>query len=125
MLRSCRFPATPSPRSASSLREPAAQSLFAGEKSYTQDLMLRGVVDGPSPSDAIARLTHERIRPTRLRTEVRTPQGLKLDAWKGAGSCPCSLAFRSRHMRVHFRQVAALDSLNAHCQIVTKRLAEG
>ena len=35
---------------------------LAGDSSYTQDLMLRGVVDGPSPNDAIARLTHERIR---------------------------------------------------------------
>jgi hypothetical protein len=24
--------------------------------------MLRGIVDGPSPDDAVARLTHERIR---------------------------------------------------------------
>lgn len=35
---------------------------LAGDSSYTQDLMLRGVVDGPSPDDAIARLTHDRIR---------------------------------------------------------------
>jgi N-acyl homoserine lactone hydrolase len=36
--------------------------LFAGDASYTEDLMLRGIVDGPSPDDAIARRTHERIR---------------------------------------------------------------
>jgi N-acyl homoserine lactone hydrolase len=36
--------------------------LLAGDSSYTQDLMLRGVVDGPSPDDAVARRTHERIR---------------------------------------------------------------
>lgn len=36
--------------------------LLAGDASYTQDLMLRGVVDGPSPDEAVARLTHERIR---------------------------------------------------------------
>jgi len=35
---------------------------LAGDSSYTQDLMLRGVVDGPSPDDAVARLTHQRIR---------------------------------------------------------------
>jgi N-acyl homoserine lactone hydrolase len=38
-------------------------SIFlAGDSSYTQDLMLRGIVDGPSPNDAVARLTHQRIR---------------------------------------------------------------
>ena len=36
--------------------------LLAGDASYTQDLMLRGIVDGVSPSVAAARLTHERIR---------------------------------------------------------------
>jgi glyoxylase-like metal-dependent hydrolase (beta-lactamase superfamily II) len=36
--------------------------LLAGDASYTQELMLRGIVDGVSPSDAVARLTHERIR---------------------------------------------------------------
>jgi N-acyl homoserine lactone hydrolase len=36
--------------------------LFAGDSSYTEDLMLRGVVDGPSPDDAVAQRTHERIR---------------------------------------------------------------
>jgi N-acyl homoserine lactone hydrolase len=36
--------------------------LLAGDSSYTEDLMLRGVVDGPSPDDAIARRTHARIR---------------------------------------------------------------
>jgi glyoxylase-like metal-dependent hydrolase (beta-lactamase superfamily II) len=36
--------------------------LLAGDSSYTQDLMLRGVVDGPSPDESVARLTHERIR---------------------------------------------------------------
>jgi glyoxylase-like metal-dependent hydrolase (beta-lactamase superfamily II) len=35
---------------------------LAGDSSYTQDLMLRGIVDGPSPNDAVARLTHQRIR---------------------------------------------------------------
>ena len=36
--------------------------LLAGDSSYTEDLMLRGVVDGPSTDEAAARLTHERIR---------------------------------------------------------------
>jgi N-acyl homoserine lactone hydrolase len=36
--------------------------LLAGDSSYTEDLMLRGVVDGPSPDDATARRTHARIR---------------------------------------------------------------
>ena len=36
--------------------------LLAGDSSYTQDLMLRGIVDGPSPDEAAAQLTHERIR---------------------------------------------------------------
>ena len=35
---------------------------LAGDSSYTQDLMLRGIVDGPSPDEATAQLTHERIR---------------------------------------------------------------
>ena len=35
---------------------------LAGDSSYTQELMLRGIVDGPSPEDAVAQLTHERIR---------------------------------------------------------------
>jgi glyoxylase-like metal-dependent hydrolase (beta-lactamase superfamily II) len=35
---------------------------LAGDASYTQDLMLRGVVDGPSPDDAVAQETHARIR---------------------------------------------------------------
>jgi N-acyl homoserine lactone hydrolase len=36
--------------------------LLAGDASYTQDLMLRGIVDGPSPDDGAARETHARIR---------------------------------------------------------------
>jgi N-acyl homoserine lactone hydrolase len=36
--------------------------LFAGDTSYTEDLMLRGVVDGPSPDDAVAQRTHARVR---------------------------------------------------------------
>jgi N-acyl homoserine lactone hydrolase len=36
--------------------------LLAGDSSYTQDLMLRGAVDGVSPDDAVARLTLDRIR---------------------------------------------------------------
>jgi N-acyl homoserine lactone hydrolase len=35
---------------------------LAGDSSYTQDLMLRGVVDGPSTDDSVVRLTHQRIR---------------------------------------------------------------
>jgi glyoxylase-like metal-dependent hydrolase (beta-lactamase superfamily II) len=35
---------------------------LAGDSSYTQDLMLHGVVDGPSPDESVARLTHKRIR---------------------------------------------------------------
>jgi N-acyl homoserine lactone hydrolase len=36
--------------------------LLGGDSSYTEALMLQGVVDGPSPDDATARLTHARIR---------------------------------------------------------------
>jgi N-acyl homoserine lactone hydrolase len=36
--------------------------LLAGDSSYTEDLMLQGVVDGPSPDDGNARRTHARIR---------------------------------------------------------------
>jgi N-acyl homoserine lactone hydrolase len=36
--------------------------LLAGDSSYTEDLMLRGIVDGPSTDEAATRLTHERIR---------------------------------------------------------------
>lgn len=35
---------------------------LAGDSSYTQELMLRGIVDGPAPDDGVARLTHQRIR---------------------------------------------------------------
>jgi glyoxylase-like metal-dependent hydrolase (beta-lactamase superfamily II) len=39
------------------------QTVFlAGDSSYTQDLMLRGKVDGVGADDAAERLTHERIR---------------------------------------------------------------
>ena len=40
------------------------------DNSYTQDLMLRRIVHGPSPDDAVARLTHERSRA--LATETPT-----------------------------------------------------
>jgi N-acyl homoserine lactone hydrolase len=36
--------------------------LLAGDSSYHEQAMLRGIVDGVSPSDAAAQLTHERIR---------------------------------------------------------------
>ena len=36
--------------------------LLAGDASYREDLMVRGVVDGPSPDEAVARQTHDRIR---------------------------------------------------------------
>jgi glyoxylase-like metal-dependent hydrolase (beta-lactamase superfamily II) len=43
--------------------EDGDHSVFlAGDSSYTQELMLRGVVDGPSPDDAVAKQTHQRIR---------------------------------------------------------------
>jgi glyoxylase-like metal-dependent hydrolase (beta-lactamase superfamily II) len=35
---------------------------LGGDSSYTQELMLRGIVDGPSPDETVARHTHERIR---------------------------------------------------------------
>jgi len=39
------------------------QTVFlAGDSSYTQELMLRGVVDGVSPDEAVAKETHRRIR---------------------------------------------------------------
>jgi N-acyl homoserine lactone hydrolase len=36
--------------------------LLGGDSAYREDLMLRGVIDGPSPDESAARLTHERIR---------------------------------------------------------------
>jgi N-acyl homoserine lactone hydrolase len=42
--------------------------LFAGDSSYRQDLMLRGIVDGVSPNDAVAQLTHQRIRASAAET---------------------------------------------------------
>ena len=36
--------------------------LLGGDSGYTEDLMLRGIVDGPSPDESAARRTHERIR---------------------------------------------------------------
>jgi glyoxylase-like metal-dependent hydrolase (beta-lactamase superfamily II) len=36
--------------------------LLAGDASYTEELMVRGIVDGPSGDDAVAQLTHRRIR---------------------------------------------------------------
>ncbi|MGD1059435.1 MAG: MBL fold metallo-hydrolase [Solirubrobacteraceae bacterium] len=36
--------------------------LLAGDSSYDEQAMLRGIVDGVAPSDAEAQLTHERIR---------------------------------------------------------------
>jgi N-acyl homoserine lactone hydrolase len=36
--------------------------LLAGDSSYTEELMLRGIADGPSPDEAVAQLTHQRIR---------------------------------------------------------------
>ena len=36
--------------------------LLAGDASYTQDLLLRGVVNGVGPDEAAERVTHQRIR---------------------------------------------------------------
>jgi glyoxylase-like metal-dependent hydrolase (beta-lactamase superfamily II) len=36
--------------------------LLGGDSAYSEDLMLRGVLDGPSTDESAARLTHERIR---------------------------------------------------------------
>jgi N-acyl homoserine lactone hydrolase len=36
--------------------------MIAGDSSYSEELMLRGIVDGVSPDEAVAQLTHERIR---------------------------------------------------------------
>lgn len=36
--------------------------LIAGDSSYTQDLLLRGTVDGVGPDENAQRITHERIR---------------------------------------------------------------
>jgi len=41
---------------------------LAGDSSYTQDLMLRGKVDGVGADDGAERLTHERIRAHAART---------------------------------------------------------
>jgi len=43
--------------------EDGDHSVFlAADSSYTQDLLLRGVVDGVGSDEAAERLTHERIR---------------------------------------------------------------
>jgi N-acyl homoserine lactone hydrolase len=42
--------------------------LLAGDSSYTEELMLRGIIDGPSPDDAVARRTHDRIRALAVQT---------------------------------------------------------
>jgi hypothetical protein len=57
-----RFARPPRPTSRTSVEKGDHAVFLAGESSYTQELMLRGIVDGPSPDDAVARLTHERIR---------------------------------------------------------------
>jgi glyoxylase-like metal-dependent hydrolase (beta-lactamase superfamily II) len=44
------------------VRDGTHNVLVAGDASYTQELMLRTVVDGVSPNGAVARLTHQRIR---------------------------------------------------------------
>jgi N-acyl homoserine lactone hydrolase len=45
------------------LVEDGDQTVFlAGDSSYTQDLMLRGVVDGVGADDEAERITHQRIR---------------------------------------------------------------
>ncbi|MDA8069803.1 MAG: N-acyl homoserine lactonase family protein [Actinomycetota bacterium] len=36
--------------------------MIAGDSSYTEQLMLRGIIDGVSPQEDIAKLTHQRIR---------------------------------------------------------------
>jgi hypothetical protein len=36
--------------------------MLAGDSSYNEQLMLRGIVDGVSPNEAVAYVTHERIR---------------------------------------------------------------
>jgi N-acyl homoserine lactone hydrolase len=36
--------------------------MIAGDSSYTEQLMLRGIVDGVSPNEADAQFTHQRIR---------------------------------------------------------------
>ena len=36
--------------------------MLAGDSSYTQDLLLRGTVDGVGPDEDAQRLTHQRIR---------------------------------------------------------------
>jgi N-acyl homoserine lactone hydrolase len=36
--------------------------LLAGDSSYTQDALVRGIVDGVGPDEAAERVTHERIR---------------------------------------------------------------
>jgi glyoxylase-like metal-dependent hydrolase (beta-lactamase superfamily II) len=36
--------------------------LLAGDSSYTQDLLLRGTVDGVGPDETAERMTHQRIR---------------------------------------------------------------
>ncbi|HSL64456.1 MAG TPA: MBL fold metallo-hydrolase [Gaiellaceae bacterium] len=45
-----------------------ATILIAGDSSYTQDTMLRGIVDGVAPDDADASVTLDRIRSYALAT---------------------------------------------------------
>jgi N-acyl homoserine lactone hydrolase len=44
--------------------------LLAGDSSYTQDLMLRGIVDGVSPDASGVRRTHQRIRALAAQTPI-------------------------------------------------------
>ena len=44
------------------LEDGEASILFAGDTSYTQDLMLRGAIDGVAPDPSASRTTLERIR---------------------------------------------------------------
>ena len=44
------------------VREGDHAVLLAGDSSYTEDALLRGVIDAVGPDEAAERLTHERIR---------------------------------------------------------------
>jgi N-acyl homoserine lactone hydrolase len=72
--------------------------LLAGDSAYTQELMLRGIVDGPSPDDAVAQLTHRRIRelaaatPTVYLVAHDSKSAARLSERRVVGSSPLNAA---------------------------------
>ena len=72
--------------------------LIAGDASYNQELMLRGIVDGVAPNDEVAKLTHERIHalaakiPTVYLVAHDPEAGQRLDHRVTVGAVPLAVA---------------------------------